>query len=172
MAWTNPPLIRCLNPFHLMRLNPDNSRDLKFLVQYTSLDEIWNWNEIIINDVSFIWYRHKWKATITNRVPLININVELIGQLKESIYDEWDEWNSAIWRLVAQGFSHTPFDWLQHYKRGCSISGIVIRTYMEFSKELTCTDSNSSRPQEHPLDSQEAFTLRIQNYPGGCGIPV
>ncbi|KAM1715692.1 hypothetical protein FF2_023207 [Malus domestica] len=37
-----------------MRLNPDYSRDLKFLVQYTSLDEIWNWNEIIINDVSFI----------------------------------------------------------------------------------------------------------------------
>ena len=34
------------------------------------------------------------------------------------------------------------------------------------------SDSNSSRPQEHPLDSQEAFTLRIQNYPGGCGIPV
>ena len=81
-------------------------------------------------------YRHKWKTTITNRIPLINIDVELIGQLEESIDDEWDEWNSAIWRLVAQGFSHTPCDWLQHYKRGCSISGIVIWTYMEFPKDL------------------------------------
>lgn len=37
---------------------------------------------------------------------------------------------------LAQGFSHTPCDWLQHYKRGCSISGIVIWTYMEFPKDL------------------------------------
>ena len=89
-----------------MRLNLDYSQDLKFLVLYTSLDEIWNWNEIIIDDFYLYGnYWYKWKAMITNLVLLINIDVQLIDQLKESIDDEWDEWNNAIWRLVAQGFS-------------------------------------------------------------------